>query len=212
MNCIDKVDSIARRLNFILQCQFDVKSIPTKDYGWENHRYTSPQFRLAHVQIFKQDRFAVVHCCIFPHQTDPAPIYGFDVVTGENKITGLFMDLSPTVKPTEPFTNLDVGRIRDRPEWGDIFSPHWLACRPTTEELDLIGDEAVKVLTTYLPTLGDVGDQQSIIAGQNHYCLQQQRNEHTRRALTNILGADGANTFMSTILFPTIDITNSPSI
>jgi phycocyanobilin:ferredoxin oxidoreductase len=121
------------------------------------------------------------------------------------------MDLSPTAKPTLPFTNLNVSRIRDRPEWGEIFSPHWLACRPTLEEMITIGEEAASVLTNYLPTLGEIGNTSDIIAGQNNYCLQQQRNEHTRKALTNILGAKGADNYMSTILFPTIDITSSLS-
>jgi len=204
MNCIDKVDSIARRLNFILQQQHGAYLLPTHEYGWENFQYRSPKFRLGHVQIFKQEKFAAIHCCVFPHGVDPAPIYGFDVVAGENKVTGVFMDLSPTVKETNPFTNINVGRIRDRPEWGDIFSPHWLACRPSLEELDIVGNEAVKVLIQYLPTLGDLGDQSAIIAGQNRYCLKQRQNQHTRKALTNILGANGAEEYMSTVLFPTI--------
>ena len=204
MNCIDKVDEIARRLNCILQSQFESHLLPTHDYGWENFQYRSSKFRLGHVQIFKQPRFAAIHCCVFPHHTDPAPIYGFDVVAGENKITGVFMDLSPTVTPTKPFTKIVIGRIRERPEWGEIFSQHWLACRPSPEEMDTVGNEAVRVLNYYLPTLGDIGNSNEIIAAQNNYCIQQRRNEHTRRALTNILGPNGADEYMTNILFPTI--------
>ena len=204
MNCIDKVDDIARRLNFILQSQFESHLLPTHDYGWENYQYRSSKFRLGHVQIFKQPKFAAIHCCVFPHHNDPAPIYGFDVVAGENKITGVFMDLSPTVTPTTPFTKINIGRIRERPEWGEIFSPHWLACRPSPDEMDTVGNEAVRVLNYYLPTLGDIGNSKEIIAAQNNYCIQQRRNEHTRRALINILGADGADEYMTNILFPTI--------
>lgn len=204
MNCIDTVDSIARRLLHVIQNQHDAYAIDTHDYGWENYRYRSPKFRLGHVQIFKQQKFAAIHCCVFPHYNDPAPIYGFDVVAGENKITGVFMDLSPIVAPTKPFTEINIGRIRDRPEWGDIFSPHWLACRPSMEEMHEIGNEAVRVLTCYLSTLGDIADRDAVITGQNHYCMQQQRNQHTRRALSNILGETGADDYMSKILFPTI--------
>ncbi len=205
MNCIDLVESIARRLLDVIEQHDNTVSFPTPDYGWENHRFHSHTFRLAHVEIFNQDRFCVVHCCVFPHVTDPSPIYGFDVIAGENKITGVFMDLSPVATQTEPFLEIDVGRSRERPEWGDIFSPHWLACRPTKEEMQLIGDEAVRVLTHYLSALGQTGDSSTIIAGQNRYCQQQRKNEHTRKALVKLLGEAGADEFMNEILFPTID-------
>lgn len=204
MSCIDLVENIARRLLTVIEHQHDAVPIPTPDYGWENHRFRSSRFRLAHVEIFNQDRFCVVHCCVFPHVNDPSPIYGFDVIAGEKKITGVFMDLSPVAMPSRPFLEIDVGHSRERPEWGDIFSPHWLACRPTYDEMEMIGKEAVRVLVHYLPTLGYIGDRDEIVAGQNRYCLQQRRNEHTRRALINLLGQERAEEFMNEILFPTI--------
>ena len=203
MNCLDLIDGIGRRLLRRIQAESHAELMPTEDWGWENHRYRSPRFRLAHVELFRQPQFGVVHCCVFPHVTDPAPIYGFDVIAGPSKITGVFMDLSPTSQPTEPFTDLAVGRIRDRPEWGDIFSPHWLACRPTLEEMVLIGDEAVRVLDQYLTSyLGQFGDEDKIRAGQNRYCIQQRQNEHTRKALVNLLGEQRADQFMREVLFP----------
>ena len=204
MSCIDLIDGIARRLMTVIEQHPNIQAMETPDYGWENHRWHGYDFRLAHVQIFNQDRFAVVHCCVFPHATDPAPIFGFDVIAGESKITGVFMDLSPTSGSSYPFTNINVGWTRDRPEWGDIFSPHWLACRPTYEEMVSIGDEAVRVLSQYLTTLGQIGNRDDIISGQNRYCQQQQRNEHTRRALINLIGEVRTNKFMEEILFPTI--------
>lgn len=203
-NCISLLESTAGRLLEVIESQPGVRRIPTKDYGWENHRFIGPSFRLAHIELFNQDRFCVVHACVFPRATDPAPIYGFDVIAGESKITGVFMDLSPTAGDPYPFTQLDIGRSRDRPEWGQIFSPYWLACRPTYDEMMVISDEAVKVLETYLPTLGNVGDPLAIKDGQNRYCLNQQKNEHTRKALVKLLGEQGADEFMSDILFPTI--------
>ena len=204
MNAIELIESIAYRLDQVVKNQYGVKSISTKDYGWDNYRYTSSKFRLAHIEIFRQAKFAVIHCCIFPHVSDPSPIFGFDVIAGENKITGMFMDLSPTALETEPFTDLVVGQSRDRPAWGNIFSPHWVACRPTLDEMATIGDEAVALLTRYLTTLGKVGLISDIAPMQNRYCLQQQKNEHTRKALINLLGEDGANEFMAEILFPTV--------
>lgn len=202
MSCLQLVDSIARRLHDIIVQQPNIISIQTEDYGWENYRYSGPLFRLAHVEIFNQNNFLVLHCCVFPHTTDPSPIFGFDVITGENKITGVFLDLSPTLLPSKPFITMDVERLRDRPEWGDIFSQYWLACRPTEQEMVMIGYKAGEVLTNYLETLGATGDVLAITNRQNHYCTQQQKNPHTKRALVNLLGEERADHFMKEILFP----------
>ena len=80
MNFINYLDEVARDFCKIIAAQPNSETVPTKDYGWENHRWTSPQFRMAHVEIFNQDRFMVVHCCVFPHVTDPAPIFGLPLV------------------------------------------------------------------------------------------------------------------------------------
>lgn len=205
MNCIDLIDSIARRQLEVIKSQASLQEILTPNYGWENHRYKNHLFRQAHVEIFKQDKFGVVHCCVFPNYTDPSPIYGFDVISSEHKITGVFLDLSPVVTPVLPFLDLEVTKERNRPEWGDIFSEHWLAARPSYDELAVIGDAAVDLLVRYLNTLGNKGPIDKIISAQNHYCNQQQKNPHTRRALQNLIGSEKTEEFMTQILFPCVD-------
>ena len=202
---INALETLADRFDQRFQQVQHVIEVPTRDYGWVNHRYTSPLFRLAHVEKFVQERFAVVHVCVFPHPNDPSPIYGFDVIAGEQKATGLFFDLSPTVRPTEPFADLSVERPRERPEWGDIFSEHWIACRPTLKEFDVIADEALTVLDKYLLTLSQESvNVDAVIQGQNRYCQQQKRNTHTRSALVKIIGPEATDEFMNTVLFPEI--------
>jgi hypothetical protein len=205
MNCIDLIENIAFSQLNIIKSQEEINPLYTPDYGWENYRFESPKFRLAHIEIFKQEKFGVVHCCIFPHATDPAPIFGFDVIAGVNKVTGLFLDLSPTVMPVEPFINITANSERIRPEWGDIFSEHWLACRPSSEELIQIGDESLKIMEKYLKSLGNKSDPLPIIQAQNYYCSQQQSNPHTRKALVNLIGIEKTEEFMTKILFPKID-------
>lgn len=201
---IELLDKAARQLNHIIKADPDVEEIPTEDYGWENFRYRSPRFRLAHVEIFNQERFMVVHTCVFPHPWDPSPIYGFDVIAGEHKVTGLFMDLSPTVEEPGEFHSLSFAKPRERPEWGDIFSQNWIACRPNKQELIKVISESQKILRTYLGYVGrERGDEEAIRAGQNRYCGHQRKNEHTYRALKNLLGEAGARGFMDDILFPT---------
>lgn len=207
-NFIELLDKTARRLKTKIEASHNPTAVPTEDYGWENHRWTSDLFRMAHLEIFNQDRFLVVHLCIFPHTNDPRPIFGFDVIAGESKVTGVFMDLSPTVVPTKPFSNLDFIKSRERPEWGDIFSPHWIACRPNEAEMLAIADEAERVLVDYLDALATPHtseDSSGIIAAQNHYCTQQRKNEHTVKAIKNLLGEERANQFITTVLFPTVD-------
>ena len=203
MNCITYLDELARGLNTTISLVPNAEPVPTKDYGWANHRWTSPRFRMAHVEIFNQDRFMVVHCCVFPHVSDPSPIFGFDAIAGEHKVTGLFWDLSPTVTATQPFASTHGLVNRERPQWGDIFSQHWVACRPSPEQLVEIGTDAARVLSTYLTSLAtEQGDPTAIALAQDRYCLQQRRNEHTVRAIVNLLGQDLANEFITTVLFP----------
>ena len=203
---IELLDKTARQLNNIIKAQSDVVPMYTPDYGWENHRHSSPQFRMAHVEIFNQDRFMVVHTCIFPHVTDPAPIFGFDVIASNNKVTGVFLDLSPVIKEPAPFHNLKFEKQRERPEWGDIFSQNWIACRPDKKEMISIVAESQRLMKYYFENIlaKETGDEVAIRAGQNRYCTQQQQNEHTLRALKNLVGADRAKEFMETILFPTV--------
>lgn len=202
---IELLDRTARQLNHTIKAMPGVVPMPTPEYGWENFRYSSPQFRMAHVEIFNQDRFMVVHTCVFPHIDDPAPIFGFDVIASHNKVTGVFLDLSPTVKDPGVFHVLKFKQQRERPEWGDIFSRNWIACRPDKEEMMLIISEALRLIKYHNTLLRqETSDVEAIRAGQNRYCTQQQQNEHTLRALKNLIGPDRAREFMETVLFPTV--------
>ena len=203
---IELLDKTARQLNNIIKSEEGLDPIPTPDYGWENHRYSSPKFRMAHVEIFNQERFMVVHCCVFPHVNDPAPIFGFDVIASEHKVTGVFLDFSPTVKEPGRFHSEIFKQQRDRPEWGNIFSQNWIACRPDKPEMMKIIRLSQDLLRDYLANwvAKETGEEQAIRDGQNRYCLQQQQNEHTLRALKNLIGAEKAKEFMDTILFPTV--------
>lgn len=202
---IELLDKTARQLNNIIKAEADVVPIATPEYGWENHRYSSPKFRMAHVEIFNQDRFMVVHTCVFPHIDDPAPVFGFDVIASNNKVTGVFLDLSPTVKDPGKFHECRFKTQRDRPEWGDIFSENWIACRPDKTEMMTIIAEAQRLIKYHFTLLKqEHGNVEAIRNGQNRYCKQQQQNEHTLRALKNLIGPERAKEFMETILFPTV--------
>ena len=66
--------------------------------GWVNRVWSGSLYRRAHVDVVdarETKGLWMMHCCIFPHIHNPAPIYGFDVVAGKNKMTGCFTTIRP---------------------------------------------------------------------------------------------------------------------
>lgn len=183
-----------------------LQEIETEDYGWCNMRWCSTQFRLAHIERFDQPKFSVLHMVIFPHIMDPAPIFGFDVIASDTKITGVFFDRSPTIKCWGPLTDQTWQEPRDRPDWGHIFSDHWIACRPTPAEAVDICALACELLKDYLNRLAQEYSHRvsDIIQAQNAYSMNQRQNEHTTRVIKKILGTERGEQFINEILFPII--------
>ena len=73
--------------------------------GWVNKVWASSRYRRAHIDVVdarETKGLWMMHCCIFPHTHNPAPIFGFDVIAGKNKITGCFIDYSPAGDITHP--------------------------------------------------------------------------------------------------------------
>ena len=204
-NFIEILDKIGDEFVGVFSNRKDTHFIETKDYGWFNVRYSSPNFRVAHVEKFIQEKFAAIHVCVFPNVNDPSPIFGFDIISGKSKITGLFYDLSPVGYETHPFIEFTPSKPRERPEWGDIFSNNWVACKPTVEELEVITKNAYEVLSRYLCNLPKISsDINTIIEKQNRYCKQQKLNDQTFSALKFIIGEELASEFMDEVLFPEI--------
>ena len=206
-NFINLISNTADSFESIIQnsCS-NLQEIPTEDFGWINIRYQSDQFRMAHIERFEQPQFSVLHTVIFPHVNDPSPIFGFDIIASDTKATGVFFDLSPTLEHWGPMTDLKFSNPRERPSWGEIFSPDWIACRPSFEEAETITKLACQTLTSYLTKLNtttssNIGE---IMQLQNRYSINQRQNEHTTRVLFKILGPERGKYFVENILFPTV--------
>ena len=203
----DIVSHIADEFEHVIKTHsMNLQHIPTEDYGWSNDRWFSTQFRLAHIERFTQPKFSVLHMVIWPHVTDPSAIFGFDVIASDKLVTGVFWDLSETVEPTHKFCDQIYSEPRPRPVWGDMFSPHWVSCRPTRSELLDIQVRATQVLKLHMNQLGtrQTHKVREVITAQNHYSLQQRQNTHTTRVIQNLLGAERGEQFIKEILFPTI--------
>jgi phycocyanobilin:ferredoxin oxidoreductase len=188
--------------------------------GWINRVWTSDRYRRAHVDVVdarETKGLWMMHCCIFPHLHNPAPIYGFDVVAGKNKITGCFHDYSKAGDPNHPMMDwfsdyverLEWRRERALPEWAtNIFSKSMVAAGnvQSEEELDQIIDMAKDTLAHYLDTVAETNNTTAdTTEAQNWYAFNQKQNPHTPRVMASLgLNEDDVYHFIQECLFPDI--------
>lgn len=189
--------------------------------GWVNRVWTSDLYRRAHVDVVdaRESRgLWMMHCCIFPHIHNPAPIYGFDVIAGKNKITGCFHDFSPTDKEhTHPLiddfayevSKLEWRKQRELPDWAKrIFSSSMVAAGNVQkeDELEQIAEMARATLQMYLDGVADTNNSEfDGTESQNYYAINQKQNPHTPKVMTSLgLNEDDVRVFIQECLFPEI--------
>jgi hypothetical protein len=202
---IELVDKIHDKLN-----QFDTQDLPekyrntSKDFTWDNRLWTSHRFRRAHVQLIdarEHKKMMVLHMCIFPHYNNPDPIFGFDIVAGQHKITGAFHDFSKVGDCDlydwyqDKMSQVTWNKKRELPEWAQkIFSPNMLAAGniQTQEEFEQLSEIVLDNLTHYLYNLGMrnvIRDYTDYTEAHNNYCKNQKLNPHTPNMMET-LGVD----------------------
>lgn len=188
--------------------------------GWINRVWSSENYRRAHVDVVdaRETRgLWMMHCCVFPHTHNPAPIFGFDVIAGKNKITGCFIDYSPTTDREHPMIDYFAKEVaeyewikkRELPDWAKrIFSPHMVAAGNVSEqqELEQISSLAKILIDHYINTVGETNHK---IADntfeQNYYAQNQKQNPHTPKVMTSLgLNEEDVRVFIQDCLFPEI--------
>ena len=186
--------------------------------GWINRVWSGELYRRAHVDVVdarETKGLWMMHCCVFPHTNNPAPIFGFDVIAGKNKITGCFIDYSPTTDRNHPMCEwfadevkgLEWNRERTLPDWAQrIFSPSMVAAGFVKEESELqqIKEIAERCVYHYTET---VSESSGMIADntfeQNYYAQNQKQNPHTPRVMVSLgLSEDDVRVFIQDCLFP----------
>lgn len=188
--------------------------------GWVNRVWTSESYRRAHIDVVDARNTKglwMMHCCIFPHTNNPAPIYGFDVVAGKNKITGCFHDYSAAGDASHPMMqwfdeyveNLDWRKERKLPDWAErIFSKSMVAAGNVQdeEELEQIVAMAKDTVEHYLSTVAETnGQAEDTTEAQNYYAINQKQNPHTPRVMESLgLNEDDVRVFIQDCLFPEI--------
>ena len=192
------------------------------EFGWLNRVFRGEHFRRAHIDsVDARDSkgLYMTHICVFPNYTNDAPIYGFDIICGKNKVTGAFHDYSPTADWSHPMVNLfgefvqdlEWKKERQLPDWAQaIFSKHMVAASNVkADEMDQVVTMALDNLDMYfeeLPKYTKAQYNQGLIKDQqNRYCHYQKQNPHTPKAM-EALGLDpvAIKHFIEECLFPEV--------
>ena len=190
------------------------------DSGWINRVWANKFVRRAHIDVVDardSKGLWMMHVCIFPTLDNPAPIYGFDVIAGKNKMTGAFHDFSPSSDPDHPMIqgyyesveHFVPEKQRELPEWArNIFTGKMLAAGnvKTDEEATEIIRIATDNLRAYFDEVGltkGEGDQAIVAGAQDYYCHNQQQNPHTANVMKSLgLPEEDVDRFCTDMLFP----------
>lgn len=220
----DQLDAVHSRFISLFEKVGKEVSHESYDYffdkhGWINRAWTSETFRLAHINVVDARQTKglwMLHCCIFPHIDNPAPIFGFDIIASRHKVTGCFHDFSATQDKNHPMlsefgqlvSELEWKRERKLPEWAEtIFSPYIVAAGNLSneDELDQLFSMVSETLPFYLQAVGETNKTGNSKIEQNFYCQQQKLNPHNSRAMLNLgLSNDEVTRFINDCMFPEI--------
>ena len=219
IDCKDEIISIFdEKANEIQEDGLDYFNRP--ESGWVNRVWANEYVRRAHIDVVDArdtKGLWMMHVCIFPTLDNPAPIYGFDVIAGKNKMTGAFHDFSPSADPDHPMIqgyyesveDFIPKKQRELPEWArNIFTGKMLAAGNvnTEEEAVAIIQIALDNLRAYFDEVGltkGEGTTDIVAACQDYYCHNQQQNPHTPNVMKSLgLPEEDVDIFCRDMLFP----------
>ena len=188
--------------------------------GWINRVWANKDVRRAHIDVVDvrdSKGLWMMHVCCFPVLTNDAPIYGFDVIAGKNKMTGAFHDFSPSPDPQHPLvqwyedevSDFIPSKKRELPEWAtNIFTPSMIAAGNVSseDEADAIITLALANLRVWFESVPEYTGNANIditSGAQNYYCHNQQQNPHTPRVMKSLgLNEADVDKFCTDMLFP----------
>lgn len=161
-----------------------------------------------------------MHVTCMPQLDNDAPIFGFDVIAGKNKMTGAFLDFSASATIDHPMMQGYAESVADfipkkqrvLPEWAqNIFSPSMVAAGNvnTEDEAIAIINLALNNLRAYMQEVGNYngfGDRDLVKAAQNYYAHNQRQNPHTPNVMKSLgLPEADVELFCRDALFPNIE-------
>ena len=187
---------------------------------WVNRVWHNAHVRRAHIDVVDArdtKGLWMMHVCVFPVLNNDAPIYGFDVIAGKNKMTGAFHDFSRSSNPNHPmiqgyFESVEhfvPEKQRELPEWAtNIFTGKMLAAGnvKSEEEATEIIRIATDNLDSYMWEIKDFNNnanEADVAQAQDYYCHNQQQNPHTANVMKSLgLAEDDVEVFCRDMLFP----------
>jgi phycocyanobilin:ferredoxin oxidoreductase len=224
--------------NHLIQCQADIIDIFNEhaeeynepgldafnnpDSGWTNRTWHSKSVRRAHIDVVDArdtKGLWMMHVTVMPDLHNDAPIFGFDVIAGKNKMTGAFLDFSASATLDHPMmegyaesvADFIPKKKRELPEWArNIFSDSMVAAGNvnTEEEAVAIIDLALSNLRAYFEEVDNFngfGDSGLVAASQNYYAHNQRQNPHTANVMKSLgLPEKDVEIFCRDMLFPDI--------
>jgi hypothetical protein len=189
---------------------------------WINRVWHNDSVRRAHIDVVDArdtKGLWMMHVTCMPVLTSDAPIFGFDVIAGKNKMTGAFHDFSASADIDNPMiegykeavADFIPTKQRQLPEWAtNIFSDKMLAAGNVSTEQEAVAiiELAQDNLRAYFDEIGEFTGEYSsdiVTACQNYYCHNQQQNPHTPRTMKSLgLNEADVDRFCTDMLFPKI--------
>lgn len=207
----DKLSRISD--NFFGNPQLNNDNIKTENQTWINFYYQNPLFRHIHLEYYWTKKIEVIHINHFPNPLVNLPIFGLDAIVLGNKITGFFMDFTPSVGKHPALdmllisfrNSLSLSEDRKLPEWANFFSENFVCIVPNQDEIEKVFDNSIYVLNEYLNYVkSHIVIYEKNVKAQNKYCIGQKKNDKTLKALSVDIGEEKAKSFMENNLFPEI--------
>ena len=215
-------ETLIRKFNFHLNEYYEDGMARFNNPNWVNRTWKNDFIRRAHIDIVdarETKKLWMMHVCIFPELNNAGPIFGWDIIAGEKKVTGAFHDFSPLFKKDHPMIdmfgdlveNYIPSKKRELPDWAlKIFSPHMIAAGNIQEEKELkelcfLVEENLAYYLDKIIDYKDSGNKKGVIESQNYYCKHQQQNPHTPRVMQSLgLPEEDIKLFCADNLFPLI--------
>jgi hypothetical protein len=185
--------------------------------GWKNMYWKSDYVRKCHLNTIdnrETQKLWLMHINIFPIESSNSPILGFDIVAGQNKITGSFFDYSPV--DDHPMMNYFYNKVealswnkpRDLPGWAkQIFSNNMIAVGNirTEEEINQLLHISLDLIRYYVENTGNDNISGNFKDKQNFYCSQQKLNPHLHRSILSMgIDEESKNRYINKVLFEEI--------
>jgi hypothetical protein len=193
----EKLINLSEKIGDIFDRNFEQYPI-TEDIcftGWKDTYWKSEHVRKCHLKTIDNrdtQKLWLMHINIFPNYDLNTPILGFDIVSGQNKITGSFFDYSPVDKHEfmdyyyTRVKDLSWNKPRELPEWAQsIFSANMIAAGNirTEEEIDQLSEVCLDLISYYVENLGKYDARGNYKEKQNYYCKQQKLNPHLHKSI-----------------------------